>query len=97
MIIDNDLYIIEYRVYFEETSLEGKKATNYILIKLLTLMHVQSENGNVMIKRRPAKHVRTNAQNPGPSGSAENKIQKKEFYNLGLIMIPHNYQGGIVL
>ena len=40
-------------------------------------MHVQSENGNVMIKRRPAKHVRTNAQNPGPSGSAENKIQKK--------------------
>ena len=37
----------------------------------LTLMHVQSENGSVMKSNIPAKNVKTNAQNPGPSGSAE--------------------------
>ena len=41
-----------------------------------TLMQVQSENGSVMTSSIPAKNVRTNAQNPGPSGSAviERKI-----------------------
>ena len=39
-------------------------------------MHVQSENGSVMKSNIPAKNVRTNAQNPGPSGSAEKEQNK---------------------
>ena len=38
-------------------------------------MQVQSENGSVIISNIAAKHVSTNAQNPGPSGSAV--IKKK--------------------
>ena len=41
-------------------------------------MHVQSENGSVMKSNIPAKNVKTNAQNPGPSGSAE--MNKKQIY-----------------
>ena len=39
-------------------------------------MHVQSENGSVMKSNIPAKNVKTNAQNPGPSGSAEIKEKR---------------------
>ena len=51
----------------------------------LTLMHVQSENGSVMKSNIPAKNVRTNAQNPGPSGSAETeKIKSSIIRKLSL-------------
>ena len=40
-------------------------------------MQVQSENGSVIKSNIPAKNVRTNAQNPGPSGSAEIEKEKK--------------------
>ena len=36
-------------------------------------MQVQSENGSVITSSIPAINVRTNAQNPGPSGSAAKK------------------------
>ena len=38
-------------------------------------MQVQSENGSVIISNIAAKHVSTNAQNPGPSGSAVIEIE----------------------
>ena len=42
-------------------------------------MQVQSENGSVIISNIAAKHVSTNAQNPGPSGSA---VIKKKMMSL---------------
>ena len=42
-----------------------------------TFMQVQSEKGSVTITRSKAKPVKTMAQNPGPSGSAERKERKE--------------------
>ena len=60
-------------------------------------MQVQSENGSVIISNIAAKHVSTNAQNPGPSGSAvierENyfiliiSISKCCFYTVALVIL----------
>ena len=60
-------------------------------------MQVQSENGSVIISNIAAKHVSTNAQNPGPSGSAviEKRILLKfdniHIYN-GLSYLSYNIQ-----
>ena len=43
------------------------------LVKGLTLIQRQSENGIVMTMRRTDKAVKTKAVKPGPSGSSENK------------------------
>lgn len=43
-------------------------------------MQVQRENGSVIISNIAAKHVSTNAQNPGPSGSAV--IERENFFIL---------------
>ena len=48
-------------------------------------MHVQSENGSVIKSNIAAKNVRTNAQNPGPSGSAETK-KKRNSKNMNFII-----------
>ena len=48
-------------------------------------MQVQSENGSVIISNIAAKHVSTNAQNPGPSGSAV--IEKRKLLNFDTIHI----------
>ena len=48
-------------------------------------MHVQSENGSVINSNIAAKNVRTNAQNPGPSGSAETK-KKRNSKNMNFII-----------
>ncbi len=47
----------------------------------LTFMHMHSENGNVAMMRRIETSARSNAQQPGPSGSAEKK-QKQEHISL---------------
>ena len=47
-------------------------------------MQVQSENGSVIISNIAAKHVSTNAQNPGPSGSA---VIERENYFILIISI----------
>ena len=51
-------------------------------------MQVQSENGSVIISNIAAKHVSTNAQNPGPSGSA---VIERENYFILIISISKNY------
>ena len=48
-------------------------------------MQVQSENGSVIISNIAAKHVSTNAQNPGPSGSAV--IEKRKWLHFDNIHI----------
>ena len=53
-------------------------------------MQVQSENGSVIISNIAAKHVSTNAQNPGPSGSA---VIERENYFILIISISKNYNG----
>ena len=50
-------------------------------------MQVQSENGSVIISNIAAKHVSTNAQNPGPSGSA---VIQRENYFILMISISNN-------
>ena len=40
----------------------------------MTLMHKQREMGRVMRMRSAERQVRTKAQGPGPSGSAENLL-----------------------
>ena len=50
-------------------------------------MQVQSENGSVIISNIAAKHVSTNAQNPGPSGSA---VIERENYFILIISISNN-------
>ena len=52
---------------------------------VFTLMHVQSENGSVIKSNIAAKNVRTNAQNPGPSGSAETKKKRNSKYLIVII------------
>ena len=49
-------------------------------------MHVQSENGSVMKSNIPAKNVRTNAQNPGPSGSAEIEKMKSSVVRIWILV-----------
>ena len=51
-------------------------------------MQVQSENGSVIISNIAAKHVSTNAQNPGPSGSA---VIERENYFILIISTSKNY------
>ena len=51
-------------------------------------MQVQSENGSVIISNIAAKHVSTNAQNPGPSGSA---VIERENYFILIISMSKNY------
>ena len=45
-----------------------------------TLMHKQREIGRVMRMRSAERQVSTNAQGPGPSGSAANQSAKLKRY-----------------
>ena len=58
-------------------------------------MQVQSENGSVIISSIAAKHVSTNAQNPGPSGSAV--IEKRKWLHFDNIHIEEtiNFLNGV--
>ena len=53
-------------------------------------MQVQSENGSVIISSIAAKHVSTNAQNPGPSGSAV--IEKRKWLHFDNIHYESGYK-----
>ena len=61
-----------------------------------TLMHKQREIGRVMRMRSAERQVSTNAQGPGPSGSAANQSAKLKRYtqnpvsaeNLFIIYLP---------
>ena len=55
-------------------------------------MHVQSENGSVMKSNIPAKNVRTNAQNPGPSGSAEIEKIKSSVVRIWILVYRYSNQ-----
>ena len=57
-------------------------------------MQVQSENGSVIISNIAAKHVSTNAQNPGPSGSA---VIERENYFILIISISKNYMCVVII
>ena len=66
---DNKAQLQRFLVIFRQTLI--KRITYYVLyFSFITLMHVQRENGSVITSSTAARNVRTNAQNPGPSGSA---------------------------
>lgn len=61
---------------------DRRESISFTALFMLTLIHMQSENGRVAMMRRMDTRAKRRAQHPGPSGSAVKKGQHCHTYSI---------------